>query len=63
MTQEVGAECPAMAILPILEASDPRLRVLATLVTTIDAGLRALIADMVEPMDDAPESGWPFKRS
>ena len=52
-----------MAILPILEASDPRLRVLATLVTTIDAGLRALIADMVEPMDDAPESGWPFKRS
>ena len=37
-----------MAILPILEAPDPRLRVISTLVKTIDDGLRTLIADMFE---------------
>jgi peptide deformylase len=51
--QEAGAECPAMAILPTLEAPDPRPRVIATPVTTIGDGLRTRIADMVAPMDDA----------
>ena len=46
-----------MAILPILEAPDPRLRVISTPVKTIDDGLRTLIADMFEQMDDAPEIG------
>jgi peptide deformylase len=43
-----------MAILPILEAPDPRLRVISTPVKTIDDGLRTPIADMFEEMDDAP---------
>ena len=57
MTQEAGAECPAMAILPILEAPDPRLRLISTPVKTIDDGARTLIADMFEQMDDAPGFG------
>lgn len=46
-----------MAILPILEAPDPRLRVISTPVKTIDDGLRTLIADMFEQMYDAPGIG------
>jgi peptide deformylase len=46
-----------MAILPILEAPDPRLRVSSTPVKTIDDGLRTLIADMFEQMYDAPGIG------
>jgi len=42
-----------MAIRPILAARDPRRRVLATPVTTINDGLRTRIAETVEPMDDA----------
>ena len=57
MKHEAGAECPAMAILPILEAPDPRLRVISTPVKTIDDGLRTLIADMFEQMDDTPGIG------
>lgn len=46
-----------MAILPILEAPDPRLRVKSTPVETVDADLRKLIADMFETMYDAPGIG------
>ena len=46
-----------MAILPILGAPDPRLRVISTPVDTIDDDLRTLIADMFETMYDAPGIG------
>lgn len=46
-----------MAIRPILEAPDPRLRVISTPVETVDDELRALIADMFETMYDAPGIG------
>jgi peptide deformylase len=46
-----------MAILPILEAPDPRLKVISTPVETVDDGVRALIADMFETMYDAPGIG------
>ena len=46
-----------MAIRPILEAPDPRLRVISTPVETVDDELRALIADMLETMYDAPGIG------
>jgi peptide deformylase len=46
-----------MAILPILEAPDPRLRVISKPVDTVDDELRALIDDMFETMYDAPGIG------
>jgi peptide deformylase len=46
-----------MAIRPIIEAPDPRLRVKSTSVETVDDDLRALIADMFETMYDAPGIG------
>lgn len=46
-----------MAILPILEAPDPRLRTKSLPVETVDDDLRALIADMFETMYDAPGIG------
>ncbi len=46
-----------MAILPILEAPDPRLRVKSTPVETVDDDLRTLIADMFETMYAAPGIG------
>jgi peptide deformylase len=46
-----------MAILPIIEAPDPRLRVISTPVDGVDDDLRALIADMFETMYDAPGIG------
>ena len=46
-----------MAVLPIIEAPDPRLRVISTPVDTVDDGLRALIADMFETMYEAPGIG------
>ncbi|QJU57495.1 peptide deformylase [Sphingomonas sp. AP4-R1] len=46
-----------MSIRPILEAPDPRLRVISTPVETVDDGVRALIADMFETMYDAPGIG------
>jgi peptide deformylase len=46
-----------MAILPILEAPDPRLRVKSTPVEAVDDDLRKLIADMFETMYDAPGIG------
>ena len=42
---------------PSSEAPDPRLRVISTPVKTIDDGLRTLIADMFEQMDDASGIG------
>ena len=52
-----------MATLPIIEAPAPRLRVLSTPVTMSADGRRLPLADVVEQMDDAPESGWPINRS
>jgi peptide deformylase len=46
-----------MAILPILEAPDVRLRVISTPVERVDDDLRALIADMFETMYAAPGIG------
>jgi peptide deformylase len=46
-----------MALLPIIEAPDPRLRVISKPVEAIDDGLRTLVADMFETMYDAPGIG------
>lgn len=46
-----------MALLPILEAPDPRLRTISAPVEAVDDDLRALIADMFETMYDAPGIG------
>lgn len=46
-----------MALLPILEYPDPRLRNKATEVRVVDDQLRALIDDMFETMYDAPGIG------
>ncbi|MGE4430174.1 MAG: peptide deformylase [Sphingobium sp.] len=46
-----------MAILPILEAPDPRLRTISTPVETIDDALQTLIDDMFDTMYDAPGIG------
>jgi len=46
-----------MARLPILEYPDPRLRIRAEPVTKVDAGIRQLVADMLETMYAAPGIG------
>ena len=46
-----------MALLPILEFPDPRLRTVARPVTTVDDGIRQLAADMFETMYEAPGIG------
>jgi peptide deformylase len=46
-----------MAILPIIEAPDPRLKLISTPVETVDDDLRVLIADMFETMYKAPGIG------
>ena len=46
-----------MAILPIIEAPDPRLRIISKPVEAVDDELRALIADMFETMYAAPGIG------
>jgi peptide deformylase len=46
-----------MAIRPILEVPDPRLREISKPVAKVDAGVRALVADMFETMYDAPGIG------
>ena len=46
-----------MAIRPIIEAPDPRLRVKSTPVEGVDDDLRTLIADMFETMYEAPGIG------
>ena len=46
-----------MAILPIIEAPDPRLKTVSTPVEAFDDALQALIDDMFETMYDAPGIG------
>ena len=46
-----------MALLPILEFPDPRLRTRAQPVQQFDAALKQLIADMLETMYAAPGIG------
>ncbi len=46
-----------MAILPIIEIPDPRLRTISTPVETFDDALQRLIDDMFETMYDAPGIG------
>jgi len=46
-----------MALLPILHYPDPRLHKKAAKVTTVDAGIRQLAADMAETMYAAPGIG------
>ncbi len=46
-----------MALLPILEFPDPRLRTKAAPVAAVDAGIRKLIDDMFETMYAAPGIG------
>jgi peptide deformylase len=48
---------PSMALLPILEFPDPRLRTRAAPVTEVDASIRKLIDDMLETMYAAPGIG------
>jgi peptide deformylase len=46
-----------MAILPILEVPDPRLKTISSPVEVFDDALKTLIADMFETMYDAPGIG------
>ena len=46
-----------MAILPIVEVPDPRLRQISSPVEEVNAGVRALVADMFETMYAAPGIG------
>ena len=46
-----------MALLPILRYPDPRLKKIASPVTRIDDGIRALARDMAETMYEAPGIG------
>ena len=46
-----------MALLPIIETPDPRLRTISTPVEGVDDDLRRLIDDMFETMYDAPGIG------
>lgn len=46
-----------MALLPILEFPDPRLRTVAKPVVEVDARIRQLVDDMFETMYDAPGIG------
>jgi peptide deformylase len=46
-----------VALLPILEYPDPRLRTIARPVTTFDERLKRLVADMAETMYEAPGIG------
>ncbi len=46
-----------MAVLPIIVAPDPRLKIRARSVKTVDDKLRRLLDDMVDTMHDAPGIG------
>ncbi len=46
-----------MAILPILEVPDPRLKIVSEPVTAFDDELKTLVKDMFETMYDAPGIG------
>lgn len=56
-TRATSIYLQSMALLPILEAPDPRLRVISEPVETIDDTLRTLVVDMFETMYDAPGIG------
>ena len=51
------AYLPAMALLPIIVAPDPRLKVKAKPVTQVDDRIRKILDDMVETMHAAPGIG------
>ncbi len=51
------AYLPAMSIRPILTAPDPRLKAMSEPVESVDAEIRALVADMIETMYDADGIG------
>jgi peptide deformylase len=53
----VNSYFPAMALLPILEVPDPRLRQKSTPVEAVTDETRQLIADMFETMYEAPGIG------
>jgi peptide deformylase len=46
-----------MAILPIIEVPDPRLKIVSTPVEAVDDEVRQLVADMFDTMYDAPGIG------
>ena len=46
-----------MALLPIIVAPDPRLKVISNSVETVDDGIRTLMEDMLETMYDEPGIG------
>jgi peptide deformylase len=46
-----------MAVLPIIEIPDPRLKLVSEPVETIDDSVRQLVADMFDTMYDAPGIG------
>jgi peptide deformylase len=46
-----------MAVLPIIEVPDPRLKIISSPVDTVDDALRNLIGDMFDTMYDAPGIG------
>ena len=46
-----------MALLPIIHAPDPRLKVKSKPVGSVDAGIRELLDDMIETMHAAPGIG------
>jgi peptide deformylase len=46
-----------MAILPIIEIPDPRLKLVSEPVAQVDAGVRKLMDDLMETMYDAPGIG------
>src|SRR5947209_17506903 len=55
--ERIPAILRVMAILPIVEVPDPRLRQISAPVETVDDDVRALIADMFETMYAAPGIG------
>jgi peptide deformylase len=46
-----------MALLPIIEVPDPRLKIISSPVDSVDDALRTLIGDMFDTMYDAPGIG------
>src|SRR5947209_4975051 len=55
--ERIPAILRVMAILPIVEVPDPRLRQISAPVEKVDDGVRALVADMFETMYAAPGIG------
>ena len=51
-----------MALLPILEYPDPRLKKVAAPVAAVTPDIRKLVRDMAETMYAAPAWGWPRRK-